>query len=214
MSEMSGREISELEEGKALDVLVAEQVLRWRRSGYAYVDATGNARASYGVPPSFSTDIASAWHVVAALIQWTTPPLEPIELTCWPRGYNEPDPWWECRLKEAASPYNSWYGEGQSAPLAICRAALRLAAYRKEQERSESEPAEDMEPRRSAVQEPPTESGYAVVQIRSEAKQLMTGIVNRFLDDLDLPRPHDGGCPRCDRCSNRPLITLDRDSAS
>ena len=121
--------MTELPAGRELDALIAEKVmgrvvthpeqsspgylLEW--SGDAY--EVGGARTL----PSYSTDIADAWEVVAKLE--TGRPHRQVRLS----GYNVDE--WFCDVALfLGEDRGTVWGEGNSAPLAICRAALKAVA--------------------------------------------------------------------------------------
>ena len=105
---------------RALDALVAEKVMGWEwfrfiRHEDSYIGEFGPAQGdepiaeNYGEhPPLYSTSIAAAWEVVEKLrdTQFT---LERDALVS--AGG------WSCMM--------GGFGEGSTAPLAICRAALK-----------------------------------------------------------------------------------------
>jgi len=123
--------------GGEMDALVAERVMGWTRHpekmhpsdnrtiggvlycmpGYPPYDAGGA-----NVVPYYSTDIAAAWQVVEHF-KWRG-----VSLTIHPysssKGY---------RVGVAIGPAEEWdYATADTAPLAICLAALKAAAATKE----------------------------------------------------------------------------------
>jgi|ERR1041385_845440 hypothetical protein len=123
-------DVNQLEAGKQLDARVALEVLGWRHNAdynnveahwslniFEWVDASGIAT---NILPDFSTDISAAWKVVekfpAIVIQRAT------SRDGTRSGYM-------CSLPLEANgregqPVKSLNAEADTAPLAICRAAL------------------------------------------------------------------------------------------
>ena len=113
---------TEMEAGRELDALVAEKVMGWTRDDRGAWVPPGCRPLRNGYyterPGCYSTDIAAAWRVVEAMrvAGWYTkvedghdgPPSEN------PRG-------WHCRVSRAYDWFEGW---ADTAPLAICRAAL------------------------------------------------------------------------------------------
>jgi len=136
--------------GRALDAAVAEAVLGWRFYDHGTSDrerrtlappgwAAGALRQDYDLIPLFSADIAAAWMVVEALAErgWR------MRLT----SGSGRDTLWHCAFAwPGASP-----GEGRktgadadlgrsgrTAPEAVCRAALAVAAFSSSREDAEA----------------------------------------------------------------------------
>lgn len=114
--------MSDLPAGRELDALVAEKVMGWRRLPDT---------PEWGVPPDYttggalgwrpySTDIAAAWEVVEKLREgW----LE-VNLDC--TAFNCANTVRCCVTKQGQQhPPFPLYADAKTAPLAICRAALR-----------------------------------------------------------------------------------------
>jgi len=114
---MTPEQIDELEPGRELDALIAEHVLGFAlpfkgRGEFDTFDANGKPVLNY------STDIAAAWRALDRLrvIDFRHVTLE-MAGGCW-----------RCILQ----PYNqneTFSSFGYSAPLAICRAALKAIAH-------------------------------------------------------------------------------------
>jgi hypothetical protein len=119
--------MTELPAGRELDALIAEKVMGWRFMH----DGLGNMRwyqdtvAIDGYGPNHwggyrdfspSTDIAAAWEIVKKM-RARGIPLR-LVLVCAP---GDPE-WWYASFEA-----NGWQVESNTAPLAICRAALRAA---------------------------------------------------------------------------------------
>jgi hypothetical protein len=110
---------------RAIDVRVAERVMGWRKRGRHYEDATGAVRTldltSFG---SFapSTDIAAAWLVVEKLRER----FQRIEVHAV--HLHEDAPCYVCMVEAESGTTQEHYvahAEAETAPLAICHAALR-----------------------------------------------------------------------------------------
>lgn len=115
---------AELQAGREMNALVAqamgwtvELIIEPRGAFEEWRDANGRR---YGAdPPPFSSEIAFAWQVVEHFGTWTMERDATGEITChvnttflpW-GGVNDPGP----------------YGTADTAPLAICRAALAAVA--------------------------------------------------------------------------------------
>lgn len=146
----------EMTAGREMDVLIAEHVLKWRKMHGPKADYDGPCE-SYDVliPPGvsdpfpfypsrgsikpwffcrkWSTDIANAWEVVERM------PI-PFKLEkCWEKAYQiGPEGWSACWCTDAdceGCNENSRCTNGddawaETAPLAICRAALKAMGVR------------------------------------------------------------------------------------
>lgn len=123
-----------LEAGRELDALVAKKVMEWCQE-YAY-DLDGNMEPmwkepEYLVPPNsdeakktprFSTDIAAAWKVIITLYskRWFAD-IDNLEV--------DGKLMWGCLLWTGdGRAADSVYSDADTAPLAICRAALKAVA--------------------------------------------------------------------------------------
>ena len=113
-------DIDKLEAGPELDALVAEKVMGWRMirndpllSHTGWIDGDGRKRTRYD-PPPYSTDIAAAWEVLEKF------PWFRIDN----RGDYEGNQAFMVELSDDAKNLSGkmW---APTAPLAICRAALR-----------------------------------------------------------------------------------------
>lgn len=115
-----------MEAGRELDALVAEKVMghkvKWGRSRFYPLD--------YDTPffdeqplkrsiPNYSTDIAAAWEVVEKLKEQTAPERD-IEIGCYS--------FYRVSIVDAATEAEIAVMENDSAPLAICLAALKALA--------------------------------------------------------------------------------------
>lgn len=118
--------------GRELDVLVAENVMGWVRGDRYWIDPQ-NPDAFYGteftindtdhdIPPfQPSTDIAAAWLVLDAPILGKV--LANVEVAIYKHaaGYT-------CQFENDES--SNWYeADADTAPLAICLAALKVAEH-------------------------------------------------------------------------------------
>jgi hypothetical protein len=96
-------DIATMPAGREMDAAIAEKVMGWKMP-------TSEA-------PRYSTDIAAAWHVVKHLGQQSD-----ISVTVTQEGGA-----YSCQIR---GPSGEWWarasGEGETAPLAICRGALAL----------------------------------------------------------------------------------------
>jgi hypothetical protein len=123
--------VREMEAGREMDALIAEKVMgaKWLPipPGYeALYHPRGDGRAwaaryietheggTEDACPHFSTDIAAAWLVVENMVA-----------RCWKLDVqNRFAPTWGCHVHFAAPNYSKVFETADSAPLAICRAAL------------------------------------------------------------------------------------------
>lgn len=113
------------EELRALDAKTAEQVMGWTEvTTRRTADRTWTGICHSGVRPyvddipHYSTEIEAAWLVVEELHKWDMG----IELNSYPDNVCEY--WILKRVGDHFEHYEN--GEESSAPLAICRAALRV----------------------------------------------------------------------------------------
>jgi len=116
--------------GRELDTVVAEKVMELRTtgrgdrhlvSGYDDPEGWGHPDNVWEDVPHYSTDIVAAWMIVGKLIA------EDRQVTLSHRGRN--DQWlWHASISEAGSGlvYGGWEAFAESAPLAICVAALKV----------------------------------------------------------------------------------------
>ncbi len=123
---MTDEEIDQMEAGPEMDALVAEFMIGWRRApseddpaGWCWVTEHGRTRGSAtALMPTYSTNIAAAWQVVEKLKERFSSVL--VETN--PRQY------YVDIVTDKGTP--SYYrtvadAEADTAPLAICRAALK-----------------------------------------------------------------------------------------
>lgn len=109
--------------GRELDAAVAEHVMGWKRGDPKYGDMPwyppgigrylGGGRLNL---PKFSTDIAAAWEVVERLAEFE---INDIEVTVEIRNVAEG---WACWIHSGCEEIAE--AREETAPLAICRAAL------------------------------------------------------------------------------------------
>lgn len=113
---------ADLPAGGELDALIAERVFpgqRWQHDDKC--DATGSCWRCGGcldwcpIPPPYSTDIAAAWLVVEKLQEQG---VRMDILSDW-HGHRT------CRVARKSESLYDALGWSETAPLAICRAALR-----------------------------------------------------------------------------------------
>jgi hypothetical protein len=97
-----------------LDALVAEKVMGWRWEDCfrAYTGVLTVRHEEYGGPPFYSTDIAAAWDVVEKMRERRADFYIRFVST------------WTVEFDSVAGDYNG-YTDGDTAPLAICLAALK-----------------------------------------------------------------------------------------
>lgn len=121
-------DVDKLEAGPEIDALVAEKVMGWKPDdddGHAWEDADGDWKAHRKDGPwmdtgeviwSPSTDIAAAWEVVEKFSKFRIDN----------HGhYDDPKLRYMCEVYDEARDLHSGRVFGETAPLAICRAALR-----------------------------------------------------------------------------------------
>ena len=107
--------MSELQAGRELDALVAEKVMGWRRIESTNLFLIGPKHIEGGFPaPHYSTDISAAWQIVEKFKMTITPN------NCYPHVKAK----W-CADVELKGSHELWLAGAETAPLAICRAALR-----------------------------------------------------------------------------------------
>ena len=118
--------MSELQAGRELDALIAEKVMGWTSVAMAGLFTQFPAIALCGLPPGaqlnadlqvvprYSTQIAAAWQVVEKFKMTITPN------NCHPHIKAK----W-CVDVELKGSHELWLAGAETAPLAICRAALR-----------------------------------------------------------------------------------------
>lgn len=128
---------STMEAGRELDALVAERVMGWTRPPRGRVTWTApeGYGTSFGAVPRYSTDIAAAWLVVeqtAALVverdDYTFNHLTLCQLGIqagWAASYDTIIDDYEWHEHVERYPRSA---RSETAPLAICRAALRALA--------------------------------------------------------------------------------------
>lgn len=103
-------DIDNMPAGCTLDKLVAEKVMGWREEDGYYYDVKGGIRSLlYDFNPS--VDIASAWEVVEKLDLFRKYYLTHDSIDEWSIYLHDYD--------------MEWFAGGPTAPVAICRAALR-----------------------------------------------------------------------------------------
>lgn len=124
-----------IQAGRDLDVLIAERVMGWRHDidsfGVGWLDTHGAFRLDEEVPP-YSTDIAAAWAVVAhlqaqgALFRLQYGRTKPLQRTGHGAANSKFGPEWGALFQHMPS-YFEASATADTAPLAICLAALRTA---------------------------------------------------------------------------------------
>jgi len=149
--------IDQMPAGRELDALVAEKVMGWTQ--VHRVDSTGDLCGvpSRGAPPSYllprySTDIAAAWKVIEKLrqLQFTVRLVAPNEQYGNSQQFstvNSESRWTSFQadsLHFREVPYEKrkevlFETRASSAPLAICRAALKVMADRRSSDATERE---------------------------------------------------------------------------
>lgn len=141
---MTARDIDAIPAGRELDVLIAEWVTEWKarhiedkcngeyfiRCGacgaYGHGNCYGNGAGAIQIKcgesraccdnawmPNYSTDISAAWEIAEKLKLTITPKVDATEKSRWLA---------DTRLAWHEEP---WLAYGATAPLAICRAALK-----------------------------------------------------------------------------------------
>ena len=135
--------------GREMDALVAEKVVGWQsvafrhyKTGDQYSGASWSEwnglpsldSPNFVVVPKYSTDISAAWEVIKKIVGDNNEDRD-LFIECWsdgewfvafhPVGYSSRKPQASCDGKKTGIP---------SAPLAICRAALKWKLLEKEEE--------------------------------------------------------------------------------
>lgn len=115
MNKLTKEQILNMPAGREIDALIAERVMGWTRShrgarGTQFYDVPGWGVRSEGAIPDFSTKIAAAWLVVEKMTERDDGDCGLITTV---RG-------WSCEFGAASMKY----ANAETAPLAICRAAL------------------------------------------------------------------------------------------
>jgi Phage ABA sandwich domain len=118
----------QLTAGRELDALIAEKVMGWTDiqravSGYVgHPPVWNHPRVVFTSPPAYSTEIVAAWQIVE--------PAEFFELAytpgVWHRNHYDKQERWMCSIVIAGQHGKT---RAASAPLAICRAALKAVGY-------------------------------------------------------------------------------------
>jgi hypothetical protein len=120
--------MSEIEAGRETDMIVAEKIMRQRvpvatrSEGLKTRKAMIEKLAAEGNVPHYSTDIAAAWPV----LEWLQALMGPETLIAV--GFDHAFEAWVCGDTTAAADVRNPLGSGETAPLAICRAALQAYA--------------------------------------------------------------------------------------
>lgn len=126
---MTRDELLTMPAGRELDRLVAEKVMGQMWQGGSPIP---NYDGRWPWPPPYSTDIAAAWLVANKLGErWF------VDIGCLPGDCaGNPNPKWEARFWDAepcisggvghVSGLEEFKARGETAPLAICRAALAV----------------------------------------------------------------------------------------
>ena len=123
--------MSELPAGRELDALVAEKVMGWditnpsiwwgnREVSGPFPDCDCTSHREATTIPEFSTGIAAAWEVVEKLKGQLT--LQGPHSVGFNEGESYPNHWTAGFTDKA---WDDIRGEANTAPLAICRAALK-----------------------------------------------------------------------------------------
>ena len=130
MADLSTVEVDTLEAGPELDALVAEHVLSWKRIEFNG-QSTGLVYVNYELPingerktqadiPYISLNMGSAWLVVEAMQS------KGFVFSLYGPGHQVVgDPHWGCRFSDRE--FTRGFDRSLTAPLAICRAALKAA---------------------------------------------------------------------------------------
>ncbi len=127
---LTHEQIDKMEAGLEMDALIAEKVLGFTNVRILMAGSEGR-RGKYGVHcfdcvmhgdeevcDGYSTDIAAAWNLVEKMKADN-----PRFCLMWDSDYD----WWRCGELENHYGDECWHQDGysESAPLAICRAALK-----------------------------------------------------------------------------------------
>lgn len=122
-TETQGADWRTLNAGRELDAAVAERVMGWTRThethrlhGRTYLRGAAPATGRLQAVPAYSTDIAAAWLVVEKLREHGWFPSVQAQEECGQLGGR-----WLCEVDPRFSFID---GDGSTAPLAVCRAAL------------------------------------------------------------------------------------------
>lgn len=124
---MTHDEIDKLEAGREIDALVAEgmglTITEASRHTDSIVYDIENAGRFFAPVSRYSTSISSAWEVVEKFKDYLY--LYHNSRLCGPGPY---DVMWECKLVEGEPKEDPrrYYGVAPTAPLAICRAFLKV----------------------------------------------------------------------------------------
>lgn len=118
-----GRREEAMKPGRELDVLIAEKVMNLSKEemwGIMDYYSDGSPALAPNFPP-YSSDIAAAWEVVEKLKYFD---IQAPGAPCNGDEYENTSSNWRIELKVLDCAY-SIYSEGETAPHAICLAALR-----------------------------------------------------------------------------------------
>lgn len=109
--------IDTIPDGPELDMLIAEKVMGWRGEGLK--------AAEVGILWCPSTHIAHAWEVMSKLTRHQNGDREATTLVAFALEELNGTPPWLCRFEPVGDVFACAEARGETAPLAICRAALK-----------------------------------------------------------------------------------------
>jgi hypothetical protein len=143
-------ETTSLDEGRELDALIAERVMGYRwcvwpnvesrfldlhwdkeRAGSTPLPATGDEPTSHyalSTVPCYSTDIAAAWQVVEKIAARNGDTVVSVTHNSRDGERIGGEEKYFCTIEDISDGIEEWEAEGVTAPLAICRAALKAVA--------------------------------------------------------------------------------------
>ena len=122
---MNRDEISKVHAGREMDMLIAVEVMGWRVDAETAYSPSGSANArqvEMGEPwlPYYSTDMSDAWMVMEKMESHP----DEILLSLSRHGTTHENLVWGATFRECRGQQKDFYFEANTAPLAICRAAL------------------------------------------------------------------------------------------
>lgn len=108
------------EELRKIDLEIAEKVMGWQW----FPDIRGTGQEILDIVPHYTTDISAAWQVVNEILEDDDMDEDPFSLH---RSYSNkagaPFNFWKCTICLCGQSYSY---QAQTAPLAICLAALNV----------------------------------------------------------------------------------------
>jgi hypothetical protein len=125
----------ELEAGGQLNALVAEKVMGWTGINHDALNRGGwpppyrpPSMVGWQLVPEYSTDISAAWEVVEKVSSRNQDTIVVITRNSLDGKRMGGEDAYFCTIEDVSDGIEEWETSADSAPLAICRAALKAAA--------------------------------------------------------------------------------------